>query len=498
MDTIFGMPMDEAEARYLRQQQPMQPRGIADYLPNVFGGNPAQIAGLLGEQQAGAISRQANVSGLLGAAIAIANGMSPQGPRRSAAQNILNALGTGLQTSQGVYQNAMINATRQAQAQAFQQRAAREMQAADIAAQESDFKEQDRQRRMAVIQKAERGEPLTQSDLMILDAGKVVDSTLASMRPQASVLNRDQAVQLGLPIDGGQVYQRKTDGTVDLVSGTTPKPQARLLSVEEQRQLGLPTNRRFQLGANGEVTQVAGTEPKAPAEPKPMYGKEPVFDKNGRAVFPPMQAGLPAYDATTGQAVPYEPVNKGSGKPPPASVIKAEDEDFEKGQSAIDLANEANDYLKKIGSGRIKFGLYNRLTTPVENFLGATGDDAAARNDFNRFRTRLVNESLRLNKGTQTEGDAERAAKELQSAESQKDAAAAIAKLRDLNARAAKNSSTNIVRRRKNNNLDDPEQTLTAPEFAPYITSDAEYDRLPPGAEFYDPNGNLRVKPGRK
>jgi hypothetical protein len=64
---------------------------IEDYIPNIFGGVPTGYQGLLGEQQASALSKRANLAGLLGFGSALAQGMSPQGYRRSALENILSA-----------------------------------------------------------------------------------------------------------------------------------------------------------------------------------------------------------------------------------------------------------------------------------------------------------------------------------------------------------------------------------------------------------------------
>lgn len=83
---------------------------IEDYIPNVFGaGMPSYIPGLLGQEEAAALQKRANVQGLLGAALSLAQGMSSQGPRRSAAQNILGAIAGGLQAGQGAYQGAVQN-----------------------------------------------------------------------------------------------------------------------------------------------------------------------------------------------------------------------------------------------------------------------------------------------------------------------------------------------------------------------------------------------------
>lgn len=102
---------------------------IEDYIPNVFGqGMPSYIPGLLGQEEAAALQKRANVQGLLGAALSLAQGMSGQGPRRSAAQNVLGAIAGGLQAGQGAYQGAIsqfADAQKLAQMQRDAQNAAR-------------------------------------------------------------------------------------------------------------------------------------------------------------------------------------------------------------------------------------------------------------------------------------------------------------------------------------------------------------------------------------
>lgn len=103
---------------------------IEDYLPNVFGGNNAQIAGLLGDGQAGQLSRQSNVVGLLSAAAALAQGMSPQGYRRSPLQNVLTSLAAGYQGAGGAYQHGLQALVQQQQLQANMDKQAAFQQAA--------------------------------------------------------------------------------------------------------------------------------------------------------------------------------------------------------------------------------------------------------------------------------------------------------------------------------------------------------------------------------
>ena len=80
---------------------------IPTSLPNVFGVNNPLYAGLLGDPQSQALSKQSNIAGLLGAAAALVQGMGKQGGRRSAAQNIISALGAGYGSAGQQYQQGL-------------------------------------------------------------------------------------------------------------------------------------------------------------------------------------------------------------------------------------------------------------------------------------------------------------------------------------------------------------------------------------------------------
>lgn len=120
---------------------------IEDYIPNVFGNVPQVYQGLLGADETAALQKRSNLQGLLGAAVALAQGMSPQGARRSAAQNILTALGQGF----GASNEAMAQGLRN-----YQTRIELTNQTA----------------KANVMNKLRSGQQLTEQDLAILDPEK--------------------------------------------------------------------------------------------------------------------------------------------------------------------------------------------------------------------------------------------------------------------------------------------------------------------------------------
>jgi hypothetical protein len=112
---------------------------IGDYLSylnptnyNVFGVENPTYSGLLGPEQSQALSQRSNIAGLLGAAAALAQGMSKQGPRRSGLQNVIGALGAGYGSAGQAYQGGieqMANAQRLAQMRLQMNQAAQTQQA---------------------------------------------------------------------------------------------------------------------------------------------------------------------------------------------------------------------------------------------------------------------------------------------------------------------------------------------------------------------------------
>jgi hypothetical protein len=110
---------------------------IEDYLPNVFGSSaPTYLQGLLGAEETQKLQGRANVQGLLGAGLALAQGMSRTGPRRSAAENILGALAGGFGAAGGAYDQGVKNYVTQqqiAQTQLAQTQAANKLKSIQAA-----------------------------------------------------------------------------------------------------------------------------------------------------------------------------------------------------------------------------------------------------------------------------------------------------------------------------------------------------------------------------
>lgn len=188
-------------------------------------------------------------------------------------------------------------------------------------------------------------------------------------------------------------------------------------------------------------------------------------------------------------------------KPLPTPLAKLEDEDYAAATAATDIASDAFGYINRIKQGEILFGVKNKLSIRARQAFGSSDPDVVAREDYDNFKTRLVNESLLLSKGTQTEGDSVRAAKELQSSESAESAASAMKKLLNINVRRVQNASNDVTRRRKNAGFPDAPVPVSVPQFDVQIINNVDYNsflknpKFPSGTPFFDPTGTRRLKP---
>lgn len=91
---------------------------------------------------------------------------------------------------------------------------------------------------------------------------------------------------------------------------------------------------------------------------------------------------------------------------------------------------------ERLDNGTLQIGPLQSLIGSVRTGLGVAGDSDVALNEWNSDLTKIVNESLRLNKGVQTEGDAQRAANELMNARDAKTVRAALGRLEGFNNQA--------------------------------------------------------------
>ena len=183
-DMIFGMTPAEAEAKYGAQQPAASPSFLSkltSYIPNVMT-VPETYQGLLGDQESAALQRQANIQGLLGAAVALSEGMSRTGSRRSALQNILGAAASGYQAAGGAMEQGLKN---------YQTGLQLTSQVA----------------KSNVLNKLRSGQQITENDLAVLDPEKYAQRKLYEQMVAEEQKRLGQVPATGVKVDEAQVLE---------------------------------------------------------------------------------------------------------------------------------------------------------------------------------------------------------------------------------------------------------------------------------------------------
>jgi len=182
---------------------------ITDYIPNVFGSaTPTTYEGLLGmglitPEQLAQTKSTANIQGLLGAGLALAQGMSKIGPRRSAAENILGALSGGFGAAGGAYQQGLQNIVQQQQLQSAaltQQQAANRLKAIQQAAQQNPQLAQ-----LFAINPEEATKQMLAMERAKMYGFGPDGQTTQAITQATSAMPTDGATQVPMTADGGQV-----------------------------------------------------------------------------------------------------------------------------------------------------------------------------------------------------------------------------------------------------------------------------------------------------
>ena len=467
---------------------------IEDLTP--FGTAPKFYQGLLGPDETAALQKRAQVQGLLGSALTLAQGMSRSGAPRSALQNILGSIAGGFQAAGGAYEGGIKNYAQQQQLMQQQ----RTLQGAEQLklrypelAQIIDTNLPGAMRIIADMEQEKRQPKLTSAkpgEVLVDPTGKVIYQAPMGEGRQGGVLTKEEAAALGLPAN--VIYQKTADGKIMPIEGTGAK-------APDIRDFADGTTRQW----NGKEYVVIARKPRESGAAKPMYERS--TDAQGNLVWLPKDPFNPDGTAKAVLDASGRPI-QGFKAPVkqvqlPAAIQKQEDEDYDRGQLAINLATDGSKYVNSIMSGAIKFGPLPRASIAVRGMFGQESQDIINRKDFDAYRTKLVNDSLRLNKGIQTDNDAKREAAALQSADSPLSAAKAINNLIEINLRAAEDAQNSIIRRRRNSKLGDPEVPLDIPKFEPRTFTQQDVDsfiankKFPSGTVFIDPEGIRRVKP---
>ena len=140
--------------------------------------------------------------------------------------------------------------------------------------------------------------------------------------------------------------------------------------------------------------------------------------------------------------------------------FKYENEQFSLLDVNQNLASQTQGFIDLIEKGKLDFGIFEGIGDTIDSLDPFTDVSEETINsvNFDAFLNKLTNDSLRLNKGTQTEGDAKRATKEILTFYNRGNTKLVKERLKELlsiNKAAADERKRNINRIRKNQNVEE-------------------------------------------
>jgi len=213
----------------------------------------------------------------------------------------------------------------------------------------------------------------------------------------------------------------------------------------------------------------------------------------GRAGAAPTPTVTDIYDPQTGQ--PQKAlVNPGTGavtpiggvkvppkKPVPATIQNAEAEDLYGVQSITSINDTLDRFSKQIDTGSLQLGPLSNFISGAKNAAGLSSTESRNYASFQATLEKLRNDTLRLNKGVQTEGDAVRAWDELiKNISDPKVVKQRISEITRLNKVAAEYRRNVIQQRRADNGLEP-------------LDVDRMVVPLPPDDESTSPQGGVKT-----
>lgn len=273
-------------------------------------------------------------------------------------------------------------------------------------------------------------EQMNQSDRGFADLGKRYQAGLADEVKRIAAMRQGQTI---MP-DPQEIEQANDQGIAEPRPTTTGNPraaiQAALLSqYEPVRQMGALEHKTFAneqtkagdrearlhervlaLDAAAANQSIAREERAARAAEAAALRRElaTMQDATRREIAAAGRASAEAARAAAEAARQQ----KNTPKLPP-TALKMQQEELD----AIGTSSSINADLagidKQITDGKLKLGLASNAQGAVRNFLGVSNENSRNLASFKSTLEKLRNDSLRLNKGVQTEGDAQRAWNEL-------------------------------------------------------------------------------------
>ena len=276
-----------------------------------------------------------------------------------------------------------------------------------------------------------------------------------------------QALSSGLQM--GQTAFNQAQTRQDRMARLKADQEYRERQEERQRLLDERAEKKGQFQVvGGNLFDMSGDKPKLVELPSKLSEKA---SADGRLIYTTNADGTVSVRKSSLFDELEKTANK--NKKPTALSTKAqtaEDEDFYAIDTSQGILSDIDYYTDLIDDDKLSFGFVEGIGDSTARLLGIAGEEEINSAQFDTFLEKLRNDTLRLNKGVQTEGDAKRALNEIiQNKNDTEVVRAQLKKLREYNERAVELRKRNINRRRKS-------QNVGAFDFSGYTTPTTESD----------------------
>lgn len=286
-----------------------------------------------------------------------------------------------------------------------------------------------------------------------------------------------------------------------------------------QWQMGFDADQAYRQAKLG--SDAAGFRLAAPEEASQYGAASGQFGPDGR-FYPAEKTEKPApktetiYDEETGQSQtvewngqsgvwrPLGGVKKAAPRPVPVAVQNAEAGDLQDIQTISQNNDILGRYEALISTGKLSLGGIENIQSRLRNLANRSNENSRNFQSFYSDMNKMRNESLRLNKGVQTEGDAVRAWDEMFSNLNDPEVVSQrLGEIRRYNEAAANFKANQINLRRSMNQLDPLDvTTIVTPSVSekdtdrvlPRVTTAKQYESLKPGDQYTAPDGSVRTK----
>jgi len=269
---------------------------LKDYIPDVsmprvFGSAPAGYEGLLGADRTKSLESSANLQGLLGMASALAQGMSSQGPRRSALQNVLSSLAGGFGGASQAYERGL---TQYGQQQQIAQSQIANQQAAELRASVENVMKMPEVANNPALIAALRAEPA--KTLAWINENMGISQAYAPSAPtQTTQISTQEQVQPTVDANGEKIMP-----PVEVVAQGNPLLQQKdRLMMANQKLTGLP-GERAQKSIENNLKQIENIDKQIKTE-FDIQQKQKDYTNEARRVAASMFPNAPLEELNQGQ-----------------------------------------------------------------------------------------------------------------------------------------------------------------------------------------------------